>query len=145
MKVWLAGGAVLLAIVIYLAGYWPQHSQLTEARSAIAALEVRVTEAEDRVRLGEVLGKLLQLREALAAHNFGQAAAFSSAFFDSVRDEVARTTNPAVKPLLESLQRSRDAVTTSIAKTDAGVLAVIDAHEVTLRQALGYPVSAPVQ
>jgi hypothetical protein len=142
VKAWLGGGAVLLIVVVYLAGYWPQHSQLTESQAKVVALETRISDAEDRIRLGEVLGKLLRLRESLLSKNFGQSAALSSAFFDSVRDEAAQGKRPEVKQLLDTLQRSRDAVTTSIAKADATVVDVISSHEVTLRQALGYPVSA---
>ena len=142
MKGAIAGGAILLLVIAYLAGYWPQHSQLTEAQSRIAALETRVADAEDRIRLGEVLGKLLRLREALATQNFGQAGSLSSSFFDSVRDEALRTKQASVKQLLDTLQKSRDPVTTSIARAEGGALAVIDTQAVTLRQALGYPVAA---
>jgi type II secretory pathway component PulM len=138
----LAGGAILLLVIAYVAGFWPQHSQLTEAQSRIATLETRVTDAEARIRLGEVLGKLLRLRESLLSQNFGQAAGLSSSFFDSVRDEGTRTTRPEVKQLLETLQKSRDVVTTSIARADGSALAIVNAQEVTLRQALGYSVSA---
>jgi type II secretory pathway component PulM len=138
----LAGGAILLLVIAYLAGYWPQHSQLTDAQSRIAALETRVSDAEDRIRLGDVLGKLLRLREALASQNFGQASSVSSSFFDSVRDEAVRTRQATVKQVLETLQKSRDAVTTSIARADGAALAVVNTQEVTLRQALGYPVAA---
>jgi len=138
----IAGGAILLLVIAYVAGYWPQHSQLTEAQSRITALETRLSDADDRIRLGEVLGKLLRLREALASQNFGQAASLSSSFFDSVRDEALRTKQANVKQLLDTLQKSRDTVTTSIARADVAAATVINGQEVTLRQALGYPVAA---
>jgi len=70
--------------------FWPQHRRLAESQGQVRSLQERLTSAESRVRLGEILGQLLQLSDAVRAKNFGQAATLSSAFFDPVKGGCSR-------------------------------------------------------
>ena len=138
--------AIVVVVVVglaYLAGFWPQHRQLTDAQAESRMLQERLTSAEGRVRLAEVLGQLLRLSDAVTARNYGEAATLSASFFDSVRAEAARADQPAVKEALETILRTRDQVTTAIAQTDPSVSVSLKEHERTLRRALGYSVDAP--
>jgi hypothetical protein len=143
MKRILALGVVVLVALAYLAGFWPQHRQLTDLETQNRTLQERLTSAEGRVRLAEVLGQLLRLSDAVAAKNYGEAATLSSTFFDSVRAEAARADQPTVKEALDTILRTRDQVTTAVAQTDPSLSLALKEHERTLRRALGYAVSAP--
>lgn len=136
-------GVAVLVVVTFLAGFWPQHRRLTESQDQVRRLQERLTAAETRVRLGEILGQLLQLSDAVRAKNFGQAATLSSAFFDAVRQEVSRANPPEANSALNSILQTRDRVTTAIAGTDAGLESILRKHEEALRRALGYPTSGP--
>src|SRR5689334_2111657 len=108
-------GAVAVAIVLaFVAGFWPQHTRLMEARSQLSAVQAQLAAAEDRVRLGDVLGQLLRLSDAVDAKNYGEAAMLSSAFFDSVRAEASKNGRPDAKRALNDILGTRDQVTTAI-------------------------------
>jgi hypothetical protein len=136
--------ALLIAVVVvvglaYVAGYWPQHQRLTDARGQLSETQTRLATAEARIRLGEVLGQLLALSDAVTAKNYGQAATLSSSFFDAVRNEASRATQPEVTATLQEVLKARDRVTTAIAGTDPGLAGVLKEQEWSLRRALGYP------
>jgi len=136
-------GVAVLVVVTFLAGFGPQHRRLMESQNQVRSLQERLTAAETRVRLGEILGQLLQLSDAVRGKNFGQAATLSSAFFDAVRQEVSRANPPEATNALNSILQTRDRVTTAIAGTDAGLESILRQHEEALRRALGYPTSGP--
>lgn len=140
MKRALLIAAVVVVGLAYVAGYWPQHQQLTDARGQLSETQTRLATAEARIRLGEVLGHLLALSDAVAAKNYGQAATLSSSFFDTVRSEASRTTQPEVTAALQDILNARDRVTTAIAGTDPALTGVLKEQERSLRRALGYPV-----
>ena len=71
----------MVVALVYLAGFWPQHRQLTDAQTESRRLQERLTSAEGRVRLAEVLGQLLRLSDAVTTRNYGEAATLSSSFF----------------------------------------------------------------
>lgn len=137
--------AIFIAVVVvvglaYLAGYWPQHQQLTDARGQLSETQTKLAAAEARIRLGDVLGRLLALSDAVAAKNYGQAAALSSSFFDAVQSEASRASQPEVTATLQEILKARDRVTTAIAGTDPALAAVLKEQERSLRRGLGYPV-----
>ena len=106
----------------------------------MTALRSQLADAEARVRMGQLLGDLLNLTEAVAALNYGQAQQLSSRFFDSVAAELARTPVGAFKTTLEAVLPSRDRVTAALARGDQAAIEPLRKSELTLRQALGYPV-----
>jgi hypothetical protein len=137
--------AILIAVVIavglaYLAGFWPQHRQLSDVRAQLQETQARLAAAEARIRLGEMLGRLLALSDAVGAKNYGQAATLSSSFFDAVRTEATRAPLPAVTSTLQEILNARDRVTTAIAGTDPALTGILKEEERSLRRVLGYPV-----
>jgi hypothetical protein len=134
------GLAAILAA--YLAGYWPERQRRVALEAEVAALQQRLAEADARVRLGRVLGELLQVIETIEAMNYGQAQALSSRFFDTVAGEADRATDPAVRSVLQAVARQRDPVTSALARGDGGIVGTLRDAEVQLRAALGYPVPA---
>ncbi len=136
-KSWLGVGAALI-VLAFLVGFWPQYRQLTASRETAGTLQTQLDAAEARLRLGDVLGHLLRLSDAVHMKNYGEAATLSSIYFDAVRQEASRASsdNSAV---LRSILGSRDQVTTAIAATETGLDVTLREQERQLRRALGYP------
>jgi hypothetical protein len=135
--------AAIAAIVFiggaFLAGYLPEHRLRIAAEQQSLTLRGQLAAAEARVRMGQLLGQALAVREVVIRQNYGQAQELSSAFFDSVRREAAATTIEEFRAVLNEVLSRRDAVTASLTKADPGSADALYTIEVQLRQALGYP------
>jgi hypothetical protein len=132
---------VLLVAGAYIAGYWPEHRRLVEAREQIATLETRVNHAEAQNRLAGILGHLLQLMDAVETRNFGEAASQATTYFDGAATESLTVSEAAPKAALDQVLRARDRVVASLALSDAAaVLEELRRHEQALRRGLGFPV-----
>jgi hypothetical protein len=140
MRVLLVLGAVLIGGA-YLAGFWPERQRLAAARAEIQALQQRVAASEARVRLGEVLGHLLAVADAIDAQNYGDAAARASAYFERVTAEAQTATDPAVQAVLEGARQTRDTVTAALARAEPTVRETLRQQQLAIRRALGYDVA----
>jgi hypothetical protein len=132
-------GAAVLAVVVvaaYLAGYLPERGSRVTAEQELTAVREELAAAHQRVRLGELLGRALTLKEAAQRQNYGQALELSSAFFDAV---LAETKRSGVDAGLGEVLTMRDGVTAALAKADPAVVEHLHRIEMRLRQALGYP------
>lgn len=145
MKRGLAGLALLLIAAAYIAGYWPERQRRVALDDSVASLRAQLDEAEARLRAARLLGELLNVTDAVAARNFGQAQTLSSRFFDDVGNEATRTPLQDIRSALETILRDRDAVTRALALGEADVMQTLRSMQVRLREALGYAlsVSAP--
>ena len=130
--------AVVVIGGIYFAGYLPEHQQRTAAETQARMLEQRLAAAEARIRMGELLGQALSIREVTMRQNYGQAQDLSSSFFDRVRSEAADTPDSVFRDALNELLAKRDAVTAALTKAEPGVNDTLHAIELRLRLALGY-------
>ena len=143
MKRVVAGFIVVLAVVAYVAGYWPEYQRRVALEGEVASLRAERDDLDARVRAGRLLGSLLNVTEAVSAMNFGQAQTLSSAFFDDVRAEEARAEGGSMGAMLAAIQQSRDVVTSALARGDAAVITTLRSMQIQLREALGYPVPPP--
>lgn len=128
-------GAIAVAYVI---GYWPERRARTAAESQVQELQMRLDAAEARLRTGEILGRTLVLKEVAARMNYGQARDMASPLFDALRQEASRTSDNALKAVLNELLGMRDPVTAALATADPAVVDSIHQMELRLRAALGY-------
>ena len=136
--------AAIAAIVLiggaFLAGYLPERRLRTAAQQEAVTLREQLEAAEARIRMGQLLGQALVVREVVVRQNYGQAQELSSAFFDSVRKEAAASSLDDFRSVLTEVLSRRDSVTASLAKADPGIVEVLHTIEVQMRRALGYPV-----
>jgi hypothetical protein len=132
--------AILLIGGAFLAGYLPERRLRMAAQDESVTLRQQLAAAEARVRMGELLGQAISIREVVMRQNYGQAQELSSAFFDSVRREEAATPLAEFRSALNEVLSRRDSVTASLVKADAGTLEALRTIEVQMRRALGYPV-----
>ena len=136
-------GVLVIAVVAYVAGFWPEHRRVLDGQARIGALEQQLAVAEGRIRLAETLGRLLRLSDAVAVRNYGEAATLSSSFFDAIRAESSSAAPPEVQAVLQQILKTRDQVTTAIAATDPALATLLKEHERTLRRSLGYSTADP--
>jgi hypothetical protein len=139
---WIPAIAVVLLGAAFLAGYVPEHQQRLTAEMEIERLRNRLVVAEDRVRAGELLGRILTIREVTARQDYGEARNLSSASFDAIRAEAATTHDAQLRGGLNETLARRDAVTAALAKADPGATKILHTIELRLRQSLGYAVPA---
>ena len=139
-RVVLVAGIVLIAGA-YVLGMWPERQRFTEAQTQLEAARLQLSGAEARVRLGEILGQLLTLSDAVGSLNYGDAATQASAYFDRVTAEARLADSPDTRQVLERIQQTRDLVTAALARAEPAILDTLREQQVALRRALGY--SAP--
>ncbi len=139
----IAAVVVLLIGLAYIGGYWPEHRQRVALEADVAALREQLAESEARVRMGRLLGEVLNIREAVVTLNYGQAQELSSRFFDSVRAEASTTPVAAFTAAFEAVLQTRDQVTAALARGDQATGDSLRRSEVQLREALGYPITRP--
>jgi hypothetical protein len=137
-------GLVVLAIgIAFIAGYWPEHRRRVALEADAAALRERLADSEARVRMGRLLGEILNIREAVVSLNYGNAQQLSSTFFDRVRAEASITPVAAFQTALEDVLQVRDQVTAALARGDQAAVEPLHRSELQLREVLGYPISGP--
>ena len=140
---WITAIAVVVLLgAAFLAGYVPERQQRSTAEMEIERLRTRLVVAEDRVRTGELLGRILTIREVTVRQDYGEAQNLSSALFDAIRAEAATTHDAQLRDGLNEALARRDAVTAALAKADPGAVEILHTIELRLRQALGYAVPA---
>lgn len=123
---------VLLIGAAYVFGFWPQYQKARQAQQQLAAVTAELDQAQAEVRLCGLQDHLLALIGKTSAKDYGQASALSTQFFDGVRDEAARRTDPQVKAALESILGQRDVVTSALAKGDPSALGLLNGLEGTM-------------
>ena len=107
---------VVIVVLAFIAGYWPQHTRLLETQAQLAETSGQLVNAESTNRLCQLQDELLALVQVTGEKNYADATALSTKFFDEVRAEAGRTTEPGLKSALESVLDQRDAVTAALAQ-----------------------------
>lgn len=130
--------AVVLIGGAFLAGYLPERRLRTAAEREAVTLRERLASAEARVRMGQLLGETLALREVVMRQNYGQAQDLSSSFFNSIRVEATATPLNEFRDVLNDVLSRRDSITSSLTKAEPGVVERLHDIEVRMRGALGY-------
>jgi hypothetical protein len=130
--------AIVLLGGAFLAGYVPEYRLRTAAEREAATLRQQLSAAEARVRMGQLLGQALALRDVVTRQNYGQARDLSSSFFDAIRAEAATTPLTEFRDVLNEVLLRRDSVTASLTRADPAVGETLQTIEVRIRGALGY-------
>ena len=136
MKAMLTLIAVALIAAAYIAGYWPEHRRLVTANGELQSLRGQLREAEAHVRFCRLQNRLLHLIEKTAERNYGEGQELSTDFFDQVRLEMPRSTQPQLQSALESTLRMRDPVTAGLTKGDPTTLDLLQQVMKQFRQAV---------
>ncbi len=136
MKAKLTLVVVVLLVVAYIVGYWPEHQRLVAADGELQLVRGQLNEAEAHVRICKLQNRLLHLIEKTAARDYGEAQELSTKFFDQVRLEMPRNTQPQLQSALGSVLRMRDSVTVGLTKGDPATLDLLQQMMRQFRQAV---------
>jgi hydroxypyruvate isomerase len=135
----IAAGSLVVVVAAFLAGLWPERQRRTALDADNASLRARVETLDDYARLAQLHAHVLNLIDAVAEMNYGQAQTFSSTLFDNVRTEASRTRSQEYRTTLEAILSTRDNITGALARGDAATLEPLRRIERQLRQALANP------
>ena len=127
---------VILIGVAYVLGFWPQYQKVQMTRQQLEQANGELAGSQARNGLYRLQHELLAVIRQSNQKNYGQASALSTKFFDSVRDELPRQSDPKVKTALQSILQQRDAVTSALAKGDPGALSLLEPIETTMFQTI---------
>ena len=130
----------------YLAGQWSERGPRVTAEAQVESLEHRLAEAEMRLRIAEILGRVLTVKELAMRQDYGLAGERASALFDSIRQETLQIADAGLGDTLRGALNRRDAVTAALARGEPAAVDLLRAVELQLRGALGYdtpPTSTP--
>lgn len=111
-------GFILLAallVVVYVVGYWPQHSQLQKTERRLQSVSFQLADAQTRLQIYSLSDRLVRVIDKVEEKNFGDAQKFSSEFFDQVSTEMTQINDEHRKSVLQSILSKRDAVTAGLA------------------------------
>ncbi|MHB8797762.1 MAG: hypothetical protein ACYDBY_04785 [Thermoanaerobaculia bacterium] len=115
-------GVILLIGFAYLIGLLPQRQRRLELEREVASLQSRLADAQATGRVCGLYTRVQGLIDVVAQQNYGQAVEASTAFFDEVRAEAERTSEPAIREMLQSVLASRDSVTGALTRADPASL-----------------------
>jgi hypothetical protein len=132
-------GVVIVAIAAaYVVGFWPERGRRLESEAQTAQVQTQLAAAEARLRAGQLLGRVLTVKELTARQDYGVALERSSALFDAIRQEAAQTPDPRLRETLTAVLGRRDAITAGLAKADPATADALHEAELQLRTALDY-------
>lgn len=142
--------AVVVALVAlagaYLAGQWSERGTRIAAEAQVESLEDRLGEAETRLRVAEILGRVLTVKELAMRQDYGLAGERATTLFDSIRLETLQIADGGLVDNLRGALNRRDAVIAALARGEPAAVDLLHAVELQLRGALGYdmpPTSTP--
>jgi hypothetical protein len=128
-------GIVLIGIA-YVLGFWPQYQKVQITKRQLKEVYTELDNAHAQVGLYILQHDLLAVIRQTEQKNYGQASTLSTKFFDAVRDELPRQSDPKVKSALQSILQQRDAVTSALAKGDPVALSLLQPIENTVFQTI---------
>lgn len=109
---------LVLMALSFGGGFWWQHEKVKTVETKLDTATAQLSEAEAAVRLCRLQDQLFSLVEETASQNYGNAAALSTKFFNSLNNDVSSTTQPQMKSVMQSILAQRDQVTAELAKGD---------------------------
>ena len=107
---------VLIVVLAFVAGYWPQHEKLLQTQEEIAKTSAKLSKAESTVRLCQLQGQLVTLIQETNNKNYADASGLSTEFFNGLRQEIDNTPPSGLKSSLQSALNQRDPVTAALAR-----------------------------
>ncbi len=112
------GILALIAMAVYLCGYWPTKRRLDKAGDQLRQTTAQLSEAQEKIGIYNLQNVLLKLLADVSRNNFDEAQPLSSKFFDGLNGEINRPGLPAIKGALAPILEKRDMVTFGIARKD---------------------------
>ncbi len=130
------GLVVILLLLAFVAGYWPQHKKVVEAQKASVWFDTRTWQLESSLRLYRLQSQLITLVQETEKKNYANAAELSTKFFNTLNSDVPLAASPDPRASLQTILNQRDAVTATLAKGDPAALDLLKQMLATLSQSI---------
>jgi hypothetical protein len=132
----IVGGVVLLAV--FLVGFVPQYLKVWGLRQELETAKQQLAADALTSRLCALRDQAAMLYVETARNNYGLAGELAGRFFQDLGQFASTSAPPDMKPGLEEILSSRDAITAGLAKADPATRSAIEAllvkiHAVTKR------------
>jgi hypothetical protein len=115
------GAALAALIVSFLLGFVPQYRKNTRCEEGLRTQRARIQALESDVSLGRARDLAAALFIETVNRNFGNATSRASDFFNHVRSVLSASGASGSRADLEWLLAQRDAVITTLARSDPAV------------------------
>jgi hypothetical protein len=130
--------AVVIAMVVYVAGFWPEHRRRIIIEDELTRTQLRLHVSDARVRGAAVLGLLLTVEDSITTQDYGLARQFAIRFFDAARAEQGTPVDTLRDPI-NTILSERDHIIAELAMGNPSVREALREVERALRVGLGYP------
>lgn len=129
--------AVVVIGVTYVAGYWPERQGRLATVADLVATRAELERTQARNRLYGLQSRIVDLRAAVEARNFGAAQDQATILFDEIRRESDRPDQSEARSRLQAMAEARDDLTVALTQNDSVAIEML--HDITtrLREALG--------
>jgi len=109
---------IVLMALSFGGGFWWEYNRTNSVRGNLQADEARLATDQQTISLSRLQQQLLSLVDDTANKNYGDAAALSTKFFNSLSAAAPNAAEPPVKSALQAILAQRDQVTAELAKGD---------------------------
>jgi hypothetical protein len=122
-KNFLIAGGVLIAVFMigYLVGYLPLHVSANKVKEQNSQLQQKLGLTEHSLGFAKLRGQVGMMSYEANRNNYAEAANFSTAFFNGIRETIRDTKDEALKEQLTAISARRDEITTNLAQADSSV------------------------
>lgn len=108
------GIAAAALVAVFLIGYVPS------CRSARSA-ETQRAQAEHQLNLAQLHSQLGMMSFEVNRNNYSKSAAYSTDFFNSLKNTINETSDAALKERLQAIAARRDEITANLAQAEPAV------------------------
>lgn len=130
--------AVVIALVVYVAGFWPEHRRRIIIEDELTRTQMQLHVSDARVRGAAMLGLLLTVEDSITTQDYGLARQYATRFFDAARAEQGTPVDTLRNPINMILSQ-RDHIIAEVAMGNPSVREALREVERALRVGLGYP------
>ena len=112
---------IILAAVIFLAGWYPQYQRRSACEEMTASIEKKLADTGQSLALARLRSRTALLWERSERNDYGAAGTQASEYFTDLRSFTNSLPAGDLRQALETLLGHRDSITAGLAKADSVV------------------------
>ena len=111
-------GAVVIAALAFVAGYWPQHQKYLNAIGDLRTADIQLIEVRAHERIYHLENMMLQVLDHTAHKEYKEAQNLTTRFFIEVRADIARPDMSKFRSELQQIIDMSDIIESALQKED---------------------------
>lgn len=112
-------GFIVIAVLAFAAGYWPQHQKYLNAVEDLHSSDKQMKESMASLRIYYLENMMLQVLDRTAHKEYKEARSLTTQFFVEVRADMARPDMTKYSAELKDILDKRDAIENALEKEDS--------------------------